>query len=265
MVTSYTHITTNTDVNGNSYTSTNHYDPNWKLIESAYSDASGNSSITHYQTSFDADGVVISVTASITNTDAKGNSNSSIYHYDANWNLTDLSYSDNPGNNSATQYQTSTDADGKVTLDGGTGSVADITGGGNVAEGDQDQKIMSDLATVTAVDDSPSNDLTRLTNQDENLDLQIKIDPLTSIESNGTVNLSVDAVGNIFAGNVAVKTGSAEQIHTGIYGSEWTTLAAETIGDVNTVMNDEVNRNTAVDFEIALVGATAITASDFIL
>ena len=43
-------------------------------------------------------------------------------------------------------------------------------------------------------------------------------------------------MGNIFAGKVAVKTGSSEQIHTGIYGSEWTTLAAETIGDVNTVL-----------------------------
>ena len=43
-------------------------------------------------------------------------------------------------------------------------------------------------------------------------------------------------MGNIFAGNVAVKTYSSEQIHTGIYGTEWTALAAETIGDVNTVL-----------------------------
>ena len=43
-------------------------------------------------------------------------------------------------------------------------------------------------------------------------------------------------MGNIFAGNVAVKTDSSQQIHTGIYGTEWTALAAETIGDVNTVL-----------------------------
>ncbi len=235
-VTSYTHITTNTDVNGNASTSKNHYDANWKVTESSYSDSSGNTSVTQYQTSTDADGIVMGYTHITTNTDVNGNASTSKNNYDANWKVTESSYSDNSGNNSDTQHQTNTDADGKVTSDGGSGSVADIIDGGNVARVDDGQKLISDLATVTAVDVSPSNDLTRLTNQDENLDFQIEIDPLTSIESNGTVNLSVDAVGNIFAGNVAVKTGSAEQIHTGIYGSEWTTLAAETIDDVNTVL-----------------------------
>ena len=62
------------------------------------------------------------------------------------------------------------------------------------------------------------------------------IGALSSIDSSGSVNLSVDSLGNIFAGNVAVKTDSSQQIHTGIYGTEWTALAAETIGDVNTVL-----------------------------
>jgi hypothetical protein len=53
------------------------------------------------------------------------------------------------------------------------------------------------------------------------------IGALSSIDSSGFVSLSVDSVGNIFAGNLAVKTDSSQQIHTGIYGTEWTALAAE--------------------------------------
>ena len=115
-VTSYTKITTNTDDNGNSYIFTNYYDANWKLIESTYSDSSGNNSLTQYQTSTDDDGNVTSYTYTTTNTDANGNSHSSSSHYDSNWNLTESAYSDRSGDNSTTQYQTSTDADGKVTV-----------------------------------------------------------------------------------------------------------------------------------------------------
>ena len=93
-VTSYTHITTNTDVNGNASTSTNYYDANWKLTKSAYSDSSGINSVTQYQTSTDADGNVTSYTHITTNTDVNGNASTSTNHYDANWNLTESAYSD---------------------------------------------------------------------------------------------------------------------------------------------------------------------------
>ena len=114
-VAGYTHITTWADVNGNSYTSTNHYDPNLNLTESAYSDSSGNNIVTQYQTSADADGNVTSYTHITTNTDVNGNASTATNYYDASWNLTESAYSDSSGNNSVTQYQTTTDADGNVT------------------------------------------------------------------------------------------------------------------------------------------------------
>jgi len=52
----HTHITTSTDSSGNSYSSTNHYDANWSVTESAYTDSAGNTSNTQYQTSTDTDG-----------------------------------------------------------------------------------------------------------------------------------------------------------------------------------------------------------------
>ncbi|TSA39936.1 MAG: hypothetical protein D4R63_07615, partial [Methylococcaceae bacterium] len=60
-LTGYTHITTNSDAYGNSYTSANRYDANWTLLESTNSDSSGNNSVTQYQTSADAATEVVSV------------------------------------------------------------------------------------------------------------------------------------------------------------------------------------------------------------
>jgi hypothetical protein len=114
-ITGHTHITTNTDANGNSYTSTNHYDAQWTVTESAYSDSLGNSSVTQYQTSVDADGNITGYTHITTNTDANGNSYTSTNHYDAQWTVTESAYSDSLGNSRVTQYQTNVDADGNIT------------------------------------------------------------------------------------------------------------------------------------------------------
>ena len=73
-VTGYTHITTSTDANGNSYHWTHHYDANGKLTESAYSDSAGNHSHTQYLDSTDVDGNV-TYTHITTNTDANGKAN----------------------------------------------------------------------------------------------------------------------------------------------------------------------------------------------
>ena len=49
------------------------------------------------------------------NTDAYGNTYTSTNLYDANWNLTESTYTDSSGNNSVTHYQASADADGNLT------------------------------------------------------------------------------------------------------------------------------------------------------
>ena len=96
-----THITTSTDSSGNSYSSTNHYDANWSVTDSAYTDSAGNTSFTQYQTSTDADGNVTGYTHITTSTDSSGNSYSSTNHYDANWSVTDSAYTDSAGNTSS--------------------------------------------------------------------------------------------------------------------------------------------------------------------
>jgi hypothetical protein len=52
----YTHITTSTDANGNTYSWTHHYDAHWNLTESAYTDSAGNTSLTQYQSRTDDTG-----------------------------------------------------------------------------------------------------------------------------------------------------------------------------------------------------------------
>jgi len=113
-VTGYTQVTTNTDASGNFYTSKNHYDVEWALTYSSYSDSAGNSSVTQYHTSIDSDGNVTGYTHTTISTDASGNFCTSENHYDAKWALTDSAYRDSAGNSSVTQYQTSIDADGNV-------------------------------------------------------------------------------------------------------------------------------------------------------
>jgi len=226
-VTGYTHITTSTDTSGNSYSSTNHYDANWNVTESAYTDGAGNSSFTQYQTNTDADGNVTGYTHITTSTDTSGNSYSSTNHYDANWNVTESAYTDGAGNSSFTQYQTNTDADGNVTGYTHITTSTDTSGNSYSSTNHYDANWN---VTESAYTDAAESNFGIDANNDG------IIGALSSIDSSGSVNLSVDAVGNIFAGNVAVKTDSSEQIHTGIYGSEWAVLAAETIGDVNTVL-----------------------------
>ena len=115
IVAGYSNITTTVYADGNSNSLTNHYDANWVLTDSAYSDSAGNSSVTQYQTNTDADGNVTGYTHITTSTDSSGNSYSSTNHYDANWSVTESAYSDSAGNNSVTRYLTRTDADGQVT------------------------------------------------------------------------------------------------------------------------------------------------------
>jgi hypothetical protein len=114
VVKGHTTITTNTDVNGNSYSFTNIYDANWNLTESTYIDGSGNVSRTQYQYSNDVDGVIKGYNTITTNTDANGNSYSFTNIYDANWNLTESTYIDGSDNVSRTQYQYNNDVDGVV-------------------------------------------------------------------------------------------------------------------------------------------------------
>ena len=114
-VTDYAHITTKIDTSVNAYSWTNCYDVIWSPIESAYSDIAGNNSITRYLTRTDADGIVAGYSNITTTVYADGNSNILTNHYDANWVLSESTYSDSAGNSSATQYLTRTDADGKVT------------------------------------------------------------------------------------------------------------------------------------------------------
>jgi len=114
-VTGYTQVTTNTDASGNFYTSKNHYDVEWALTYSSYSDSAGNSSVTQYKASVDADGNVTGYTHITTSTDASGNSYTYTNNYDAQWTVTDSAYCDSAGNSSVTQYHTSIDSDGNVT------------------------------------------------------------------------------------------------------------------------------------------------------
>jgi hypothetical protein len=106
---------TNTDTTGNSYSYTNHYDANWNLTESLYSDSAGNSSHTQYKSTSNGDGVVTGFSVISTSTDAYGTSFSYTHHYDVSWNLTESVYSDSAGNRIETQYQCRFDDDGVVT------------------------------------------------------------------------------------------------------------------------------------------------------
>ncbi len=110
-ITGYIYETTSSDANG-TYFSSNHYDANWNLTESTYSDGT-STWVSTYQTDTDADGNVTGYTYATTYTDLNGTyvwSN----HYDASGNLTESSYTD--GNYSSTStYETTTDADGNVT------------------------------------------------------------------------------------------------------------------------------------------------------
>jgi hypothetical protein len=93
-ITGYTHITSSTDASGASYSWTDHYDTNWVLTESGYSDSTGYSSLTQYLTSTDADGAITGYTHITSSTDASGASYSWTDHYDNNWVLTESGYSD---------------------------------------------------------------------------------------------------------------------------------------------------------------------------
>jgi hypothetical protein len=114
-VSGVTLVVTNTDTTGNSYSYTNHYDANWNLTESLYSDSAGNSSHTQYKSNSNGDGVVTGFSVISISTDAYGTSFSYTHHYDLSWNLTESVYSDSAGNRTESQYQCSFDDDGVVT------------------------------------------------------------------------------------------------------------------------------------------------------
>ncbi len=92
----FTQITNSSDTSAKNYSSyTNHYDADWNITESAYSDIYGNISLTQYETitKTDVDGNIASYTYIINNTDASGYSSSSKIQYDANWNIIESTYS----------------------------------------------------------------------------------------------------------------------------------------------------------------------------
>ncbi len=62
------------------------------------------------------------------------------------------------------------------------------------------------------------------------------IGPLKNLDASGDITLASDTVGNLFASGTAIKQWDGTQIYSGIYGTEWTTLAAESIDGVNTVL-----------------------------
>ena len=84
------------------------YDPSWYLIESTEADSS-SCKTAFCQTQIDAGGTIVGYSYAITTADADGNITGYIYettssdangtyfstnHYDANWNLTESTYSD---------------------------------------------------------------------------------------------------------------------------------------------------------------------------
>jgi hypothetical protein len=120
------------------------------LTDASYSDSTGASSSTRYETTTDADGNVTGQIQTTTSTDANGLTYSSTNHYDAGGALIEASYSDGTGANSSTRYETTTDANGNFTgqvhfsddspvdgtpIDGGIVEVVPVEGNGNEAIG----------------------------------------------------------------------------------------------------------------------------------
>jgi hypothetical protein len=113
----FTQITNIVDTGAKNYSSyTNHYDANWNITESAYSDSYGNISLTQYETitKTDVDGNIAGYIYVINNTDGSGNSSRLSHYYDANWNIIETSYSDSNGFKSHEEYQIITDANGNI-------------------------------------------------------------------------------------------------------------------------------------------------------
>ncbi len=59
---------------------------------------------------------------------------------------------------------------------------------------------------------------------------------LTNYDANGSTTLGSDSLGNLFASGVAIKQWDGSQIYTGIYGTEWKAIAAESVDGINTVL-----------------------------
>ena len=226
-VTGYTYITTSTDSSGNSYSSTNHYDAKWTLTESAFTDISGNTS-----NSIDAnnDGII----GALSSIESSGSVNLSV---DSVGNI----FAGNVAVKTYSSEQIHTGIYGTEWTVLAAETIGDVntvlwqheSGALHTWQTDANwQWVSSDgwWEFGSAEFDTAESNFGIDANNDG------IIGALSSIDSSGSVDLSVDSVGNIFAGNVAVKTYSSQQIHTGIYGTEWTALAAETIGDVNTVL-----------------------------
>ena len=99
-VTGYIHTSTTIYADGYASSWTNHYDTKWTVTESAFTDSSGNKSVTQYQTNTDADGNVTGYTHITTSTDTSGNSSSSTNNYDTKWTLTGSGFTYISGNTS---------------------------------------------------------------------------------------------------------------------------------------------------------------------
>ncbi|MFM7275380.1 MAG: hypothetical protein ACKO4A_16275, partial [Gammaproteobacteria bacterium] len=132
-VTGYTQVTSSEDASGYRYESTAVYDANWQLLESSSIDSAGNRSTTGYETLTDDDGSVTGYTQVTSWEDASGYRYESTMVFDASWRLLESGYSDSAGNNSTTEYRSSTDADGNVTAYTQITTTVDASGNGYVS------------------------------------------------------------------------------------------------------------------------------------
>lgn len=96
------------------------YDSHMNMMGSDFFDALGFSNFISYETltHIDADGRITGYTQMMNSINASGESYSSTYYYDADWNITEQAHDDHSGIVSYKQYQhtmTLTDADGNIT------------------------------------------------------------------------------------------------------------------------------------------------------
>jgi len=115
IVRDYTVMVTFADAHGNSYSSKDWFDANGTVLESSYSDSTGRTCRTQYETIADGDGIVTGNSVITTNTDPDGTSYTVANYFDVNQTLVEAIYSDSAGNTNRTQYHYDFSIDGIVT------------------------------------------------------------------------------------------------------------------------------------------------------
>jgi Ca2+-binding RTX toxin-like protein len=115
IVRDYTVMVTFADAYGNSYSSKDFFDANGTVIGSSYSDSTGRTCRTQYETIADGDGIVTGNSMITTNTDPDGTSYTVANYFDLNQTLVEAIYSDSAGNTNRTQYNYDFSIDGILT------------------------------------------------------------------------------------------------------------------------------------------------------